>query len=540
MEGLALAHTLAELRDHLPARTLGWVFPDETSAALLLEGRRGVSNLVLSYRPPQPVLYLSRERLRGEAHNAFQRFLAAKVRGDLIGAQQLKLDRVAQLGFAGEGGFVDVPAVRLLFELTGRNTNLLVLEPLPEGTEGEEAPDAWQGRILTAGREITGSRNRFRTVRSGGRYVPPPPYDKLDPRHVTLDEARTLAELTLARWRERIDGLGPTLSAELVRRAGLTGLTGLTGPPGEQWPQALRALQSLVTDPTLSASDANLNDASRESARSEKAAQLRKALREPLAKRLTLLTHQLGDVERATTGLDEAAQDRSEAALLMAYAHTLEPGAVSALLPDFSGEGEVPIALEAALTPIQNAEKRYARARRREEVFARLAEREPTLRADYAEVERRLADLGGASLEQLETLEQQLSAEQPLRSVYGARYTSPGGLEVLVGRNNKENAALTHRLGRSQDYWFHAQGYPGSHVLVRSGGRDLDLPDILYAARLAAWHSKARQSGNVPVDYTRIKHVWRPKGAPSGQVQYTQQKTVYVDPLDPRTEEGST
>ncbi|GAA3998385.1 NFACT family protein [Deinococcus rubellus] len=531
MEGLALAHTLAELREHLPARTLGWVFPDETSAALLLEGRRGVSNLVLSYRPPQPVLYLSRERLRGDAHNAFQRFLAAKVRGDLIGAQQLKLDRVAQLSFAGEGGFVDVPAARLLFELTGRNTNLLVLEALPPAAE--EA-DVWQGRILTAGREITGSRNRFRTVRSGGLYVPPPPYAKLDPRTMTHDDARTLAELPLSRWREHIDGLGPTLSAELARRAGLT------GPPGAQWPQALRALQSLVTDPTLSASETDLNDASRESARSEKAAQLRKALREPLAKRLTLLTHQLGDVERATNNLDDAAQDRREADLLMAYAHTVEAGVVSALLPDFSGEGEVAVALDPALTPIQNAEKRYTRARRREEVFERLAQREPTLRADYTDAERRLADLDGASLEQLEALERQLSAEQPLRSAYGARYTSPGGFEVLVGRNNKENAALTHRLGRSQDYWFHVQGYPGSHVLVRSGGRDLDLPDILYAARLAAWHSKARQSGNVPVDYTRIKHVWRPKGAPSGQVQYTQQKTVYVDPLDPRTEEGST
>ncbi|AZI43352.1 fibronectin-binding domain-containing protein [Deinococcus psychrotolerans] len=523
MEGLALSRTLAELREHLPARTLGWVFPDETSAALLFEGQKGVSNLVLSYRPPQPVIYLSRERLRGDAHNAFQRFLAAKVRGELFSAEQLKLDRVAQFAFAGEGGFVDVSAVRLLFELTGRNTNLLVLEPL------QEDADAWQGRILSAGREITNSRNRFRTVRSGGAYVPPPPYDKFDPRTMTAQEAESLADLPVSRWREQIDGLGPSLSAELVRR------TGFVGVAGERWPQVLEALKSLVVDPTLSASEASLNDASREAARAEKAAQLRKALREPLAKRLTLLTHQLGDVERATLGLDEAAQDRREADLLMAYAHTVEAGASSALLPDFSGEGEVPIALEPSLSAIQNAEKRYTRARRREDVFERLAEREPTLREDYAEVERRLSDLDASSLEQLAALETQLTAEQPLRSAYGARYTSPGGFEVLVGRNNKENATLTHRLGRSTDYWFHVQGYPGSHVLVRTGGRDLDLPDILYAAQLAAQHSKARLSGNVPVDYTRIKHVWRPKGAPSGQVHYTQQKTVYVDPPDARS-----
>ena len=68
-----------------------------------------------------------------------------------------------------------------------------------------------------------------------------------------------------------------------------------------------------------------------------------------------------------------------------------------------------------------------------------------------------------------------------------------------------------------------------SHCTCCSSGRDLDLPDILYAARLAAANSKARGSSNVPVDYTRIKHVWKPRGAPAGQVHYTDQKTVFVD-----------
>ena len=527
MEGLALAQSIRELRATLPARTLGWVFPDETSAALLLEGAGGVSNLVLSYRPPQPLMYLSREKLRGEPHNAFQRYLAGRVRGELTGAEQLKLDRVAQLHFSGERGFVDVASVRLLFELTGRNTNVLILEEAETDVAPEEV---WQGRILTAAREITHSRNRFRTVRTGGLYVAPPPYDKIDPRgldaeKLSAEQVQTLSALPLAKWREVIDGLGPTLSAELVGRAGLG-----AAAPGQQWTVAWAALQSIVTDPALRTSAASLNEASREATRTEKAAGLRKALREPLSKRLSLLGHQLGDVERATTGLEEAVQDRQGADLLMAYSHVVEPGVSSTLLPDFSGEGEVPLSLDPSLSAVQNAEKRYARARRREEVYERLAEREPVLRADLAEVQARLAELEGASLDQLEALERSLVAGQPQRSPYGSRHTTPGGLEVLVGRNNKENATLTHRIGRSSDYWFHVQGYPGSHVLVRSGGKDLDLPDILYAAALAAHHSKARQSGNVPVDYTRIKHVWRPKGAPAGQVQYTQQKTVYVDP----------
>lgn len=516
MEGLMLAQTIQEVQALLPARTLGWAFPDETTAALLLEG---AGNLVFNYRPPQPVIYLSRERIRGEPHNPFQRLLVARVRGDLVAASQLKLDRVAQFSLSGERGFVDVAPARLLFELTGRNGNLLVLEGLPE-----DAPPSWEGRIVAAGREITNLRNRFRTVRSGGQYTPPPPYDKLDPRTMSAQDAEALQHLPLGKWRERIDGLGLMLGAELVARAGLPS----AAAPEAQWPKAWAALTSLVADPSVQ--EGTLHEGAREASRQEKAAQLRKTLREPLEKRLSLLKNQIADVDRAVEGIETAAQERQEADLLMAYQHGVEVGAGSVLLPAFDGSGEVPVSLEPQLSAVQNAEKRYTRARRREEVYERLAEREPVLRAELAEVQQDRAALENAELERLEQLAKGLETGRTDRSPFGAKYTSPGGFEVLVGRNNKENTALTHRIGRSTDFWFHVQGFPGSHVLVRSGGKDLQLPDILFAAQLAAYHSKARQSGNVAVDYTRIKQVWRPKGESGGKVNYTGQKTVYVDP----------
>lgn len=513
-----LARVLRDLAEGLPARSLGWVFPDETTAALLLEGMpAGTGNLVLSYRPPQPVVYFSRERLRGEPHNPFQQMLSSKVRGDLLRAEQLKLDRVFQLHFAGEEGFVSVPPARLLFEVTGRNANLLILEAGEAG---------FSGRILHAAREITPARNRFRTTRSGGQYTPPPPYEKADPR--TLTEAGALAaglaELPPQRWRERVDGLGPLLSAELGRRAGLT-----EAPGPQQLPAVVQALHSLTDDPSVS--EGTMTDGARAAARSEKAAQLRKELVGPLEKRLTLLTNQLSDVTRAEEGIELATQERTEADILMAYSHSVPEGVSEVRLPDLTGEGEVTIELEPLLGAVQNAEKRYARARRREDVYERLAEREPKLRAEYAEAKARVQALETASLSELEALAAQLETEKPEKVPYGLRFTLPSGLTALVGRNNKENATLTHRLGRSMDYWFHAQGYAGSHVLVRTGsaGRELSPPDILFAAQLAAAHSKARGSSNVPVDYTRIKHVWRPKGAAAGKVNYTGQKTVFVD-----------
>jgi len=517
VEGLILAHALQSVAAMLPARTLGWVFPDETTAAVLIEG---TGNLVLSYRPPSPAVFVTQERLAGEPRNPFQRMLANRVRGVLTDARQLKLDRVMLLHFSGEQGFVDTPAVRLVIELTGRNANLILLE------DGE----GWEGTILAAARDVTNARNRYRVVKAGRRYVPPPPYEKLDPRALTDEQAADLATVPLAKWRDRIDGIGLLLTAELSRRSGIP----LREAPRERLVAAVEALQSIVRDPHVAADDASGNV--RDVIEAEKAEALRKSLREPLLKRRTLLRNQLADVERAAEGYDTAQTERGDADLLLAYAHLVPPGASEVELPSFTGDGTRRVEIDPQLTAVQHAEKLYARARRREDVFDRLAEREPRIQAELQEVERQLDQLDEATLAELQVLERDMRESRPERSPYGARYRTPSGFEVLVGRNNKENDILTHRLGRSTDYWLHAQGYPGSHVLVRTSGKDLPLPDLLVAAAIAAYHSKARGSSNVSVDYTRVKHVWRPRGAPAGKVHYTQQKTVYVTPALPTGE----
>lgn len=520
MEGLSLARLLRELTPQLPAANLGWAFPDETTAALLLDLGGERVNLVLNYRPPNTVVFLSRERLRGAAGSPFQRLLETRAVGDLTRAEQHRLDRVMVLHFAGAGGFVPRPPLRVVFEVTGRNGNLIVLEA------GEDLG----GRIVAAAREIPASRNRYRTVRAGGLYVPPPPYEKADPRALTDADRERLRALPLSGWRGALDGLGPLLGAELARRAGFAGVP----QDGAQFAAALAALDSVVQDPT--ADEAALGAGLKEAAHEEKAEALRRALRAPLEKRRTLLTHRLGDLTRAEEGSGTAAQEREEADLLMAYAAGNKPGAGSVTVPTLSGEGTVTIALDPALGAVQNAEKRYARARRREEVYLRLLEQEDDLRRELAEVEAELRALEATPLSELSRLEREQGAAQRAPRI-GLRLTSPGGFAVMVGRNNKENAAITHRLAHKTDTWFHAQGYPGSHVVVR--GAALPLEDILFAARLAAHHSKVRGAGQVAVDYTPVKAVWRVRGAPAGQVSYTGQKTVWVNPSPTGREEDS-
>ncbi|WP_276629030.1 NFACT RNA binding domain-containing protein [Eubacterium pyruvativorans] len=112
------------------------------------------------------------------------------------------------------------------------------------------------------------------------------------------------------------------------------------------------------------------------------------------------------------------------------------------------------------------------------------------------------------------------------------RYTTSDGFPVLVGRNNRENDQLTLHTASRTDYWFHTKDIPGSHVIVQTQGREITETAIFEAAALAAYHSKARTSENVPVDYVQVKHVKKPNGAKPGMVIFTDNRTVYVNPKE--------
>lgn len=102
---------------------------------------------------------------------------------------------------------------------------------------------------------------------------------------------------------------------------------------------------------------------------------------------------------------------------------------------------------------------------------------------------------------------------------------------VLVGRNNKENDWLTTKYASPTDLWFHTKDIHGSHVILKAEGNNIIDEAILYeCAKLAANHSKGKNSSNVPVDYTQVKFVKKPNGAKPGMVIYTHNKTLYVNP----------
>ena len=105
--------------------------------------------------------------------------------------------------------------------------------------------------------------------------------------------------------------------------------------------------------------------------------------------------------------------------------------------------------------------------------------------------------------------------------------------DVFIGKNNKQNDYLSLKIANSNDYWFHTKDIHGSHVILRCNGIMPKLTTIQKCAEFAAYYSKAKFSSHVPVDYTLAKYVKKPRGSVPGYVIYTNEKTMYVDPVSP-------
>lgn len=230
--------------------------------------------------------------------------------------------------------------------------------------------------------------------------------------------------------------------------------------------------------------------------------------------------------------------------LLKANIHSVESGSTSVRVQNFYDPdmGYTDIPLDPALSAAANAAKyfkEYKKSYNAEQTLKELIEKdreeityldsvsESLSRAetlsDIAEIREELAKNGYVKRQQSK---RKPSSKAP---VY-LSFESKEGYKIAVGKNNTQNDYLTTVLAGKNDMWFHTKNIHGSHVIVFCGGEELSEETVLFAAALAAKHSKAKDSSNVPVDYTPVKFVKKPSGAKPGMVIYTTNKTVFVTP----------
>lgn len=435
-------------------------------------------------------------------------------------------------------------------------------------------------QIVTAAHQVSAQQSSVRPILTGQPYEIPP---------ALTDPAPTLSE-SLDRWQARLSlvpgplrrnllknyrGLSSALVLSMLQVAELDpdrATDTLSSADWErlfhQWQHWLQALETKTFQPGWTAQGytvmgwgmlqpaPSVQDLIHRyytgQLEQQEFTQLRHQLNQKLGNTLAKLRLKANTFRERLQQSDRADEYRDQADLLMAHLYQWQPGLKLITLPDFTTGEPITIPLEPEKNAVQNAQGLYKRhqklKRARNAVEPLLAEVDGEIH--YLEqVEAAIGQLGDYQspddLEALKEIQDELiqqgylevpdyrsrevdradSASQPYR------YSTPSGLEVLVGRNNRQNDQLTFRTAGDYDLWFHTQEIPGSHVLLRlQPGTSPDTADLQFAADLAAYYSRARQSDQVPVIYTEPKYVYKPKGAKPGMTVYKQERVLWGQP----------
>ena len=569
MDGMTVGFTARELNRKLAGGRIDRITQPERDTVILTIRAEGENrNLLLCASANNARCHLTGSRFSNPLEPPALCMLMRKqlIGGHVISVSQVGGDRILHVDIDTIGEMGDRESRRLVLEIMGRHSNLMLLN-------GE-------GRILESAHHVNAEMSRVRQIQPGMTYAPPPGQDRLDPGKMTGEELmerledsgvsdRPSFEKALA---GTIQGLSRVSAEEIALRA--LGPGGAYAGGKEEKLDICRRIADFfarmpeMTDPrVLRGEDGEAEDffpfpfLSRDPERQQPYATVSQAveayygardrqdrLRQRSASMTRLLKTQtercekkLALQEEELAGAARMEEYRIMGEVLNANLFHLRKGQKEAVLPNWydPAGGAITIPLDERLTPSQNAQKyfkKYQKARSARQ--AAQEQKEKTLQElDY--LEGMLLDIDKCVEEsELEEIRGELIRTGYMKRVTNrrqqrnlpqskpGRYLSADGIEILVGKNAVQNDRITQGA-KPEEMWLHAKDMPGSHVIIRWEG-EIPMETLKQAALLAAWFSKGQRSSMVPIDYTRKKYVKKPAGSPPGKVIYTHQKTAYM------------
>ena len=269
----------------------------------------------------------------------------------------------------------------------------------------------------------------------------------------------------------------------------------------------------------------------------QKSADLRRIVQTALernVKKYDLQLRQMQDTEKRE-------KYRIYGELLNTYGYNAAPGAKSLEAVNYYTGEPVTIPLDPTISPTENAKKYFDKYAKMKRTYEALSELTKEVKEEITHLESISAALDIALQEEdLVEIKEELTESGYIRRKGGGKkvkitskpfhYVSSDGFHIYVGKNNYQNDELTFKFATGNDWWFHAKGMPGSHVIVRTDGAE-DLPDRTFeeAGKLAAYYSKGRGQEKVEIDYIQKKHVKKPAGAKPGFVVYYTNYSLMID-----------
>lgn len=491
--------------------------------------------------------------------------------GKLMAVRQDRLERILLLDFETVNELGDTVMITLAAEIMGKYSNLIVIDG--------------DGRIIDSLKRVDDAMSRERLVLPGMKYSAPPREERLD--FLISDEDEMKMRIKECRGKSAdkclisvFEGISPVLAREWIFRA--CGGRDITTEDfdDETVSSIVREIISTRNEffggkrkyTLISDMDGNLKDFCFTEIRQygqlmklsfcetacealdsfyserDRAARMKQRyhdLYRLLGNTYERILRRTENQRRELAQTAEREELKLKGDLISANLYAIEKGMTEFTCVNFYDEncGEITVKLDPRLTPSQNMQKYYAGYRKADNAEKRLLVQISQGETELAYIDSVSDALSRAVTENdVNELREELAGQgyiraskvkqKPAKPSAPIEYTSPDGFTVLVGKNNRQNDILTTKTAAKNDIWLHTKDITGSHVIIRTEGEQVPDDTIYFAARVAAAHSKAKNSAQVPVDYVPVKYVKKPAGAKPGMVIFTNNRTLYVKPLE--------
>ncbi len=571
-DGIVTRAVVCELSEKLTDGRIDKIYqPERDEIILSIRTHTGVYRLLMSASSSNPRLHLtSQKRENPVVAPLFCMILRKHLQGGkILSIKQINSDRIVEFAIESYTELGDLTTKRLIIEIMGRHSNIILVSE--------------KNTIIDSVKHIDFTVSSIRQILPGLIFEYPPVQNKISPNDITRENFINLFntsknDCTFEKLIvDTVTGMSPLLAREISYRAfGKFNVPVLNADYDKilscldtfflsvkqnnytpvvaydekcRHPQAFSCFELTQYEPLPQIKSGSISEAIdkfyEERSQNERIFQKSAVISKILSNNTDRCKKK---IQLHKTNLKKS-QDREKykiyGDLLTANIYSLKSGEKSANVINYYSENQelIEIQLKPELSPSANAQRYYklfnkaksTEKHSREELTR--AENElyylesvsealslAKTPADIDEIKEELSEQGYLKTNKKKDKKKQTKAS-PLKFVTSDGYT------VFVGRNNKENDFLTLKSSYSTDIWLHTKIIPGSHTVIKTNGSSEATETAIYeAAVLAAYHSKAKNSAQVPVDYTNIKNVKKPSGAKPGLVIYDNYNTIYVKP----------
>lgn len=575
-DGIVVKSLVGELREKLIDSKIDKVYqPEKDEVCLKIRSKEGACKLLLSASASHPRVYIANkyEKTNPKKAPVFCMTLRKYIQGGVIvDIDQVGFERIIKISVESYDELREKTRKDLYIEIMGKHSNIILVSDL-------------EGKVIDSIKRVPLSVSRARQVLPGVSYELPPSQDKLNPLDIidvdkfTLRINRSKGPVFKVIY-GNILGLSPLVAREICVRVGLEANTEVEDLSNEDIRSLVDCINTIFDDldknkvyPSIiidkkrdkivefssirlsqykdlteiynDSISTIIEDYYLAKDKKDRINQRASSMKKNLSLKLDRVKHKIDKQMIELKESENADNYRIKGELITSYIYMIKEGMDKVVLENFyDNNKEIEIDLRVNLSPSENAQKYFKKYNKLKNAGEEISKQMVINIQEKEYLENTLLSIENCDdARELKEIREELIREGYIKSYKMPKKDNKPGTDmrkfrsyhgklIIVGKNNKQNDYLTLRLADNEDLWFHTKDIPGSHVLIKSAGMTVTDEELIEAATLAAYYSKARMSSNVPVDYTMRKNVKKPSGAKPGMVIYEKNKTIYVTPSD--------